>query len=37
MTGPRNNPGLSMRDLLGIRDANEKAEDERQKSREKTT
>jgi len=26
-----------MKDLLGIRDANEKLEEERQKSREKTT
>jgi serine/threonine-protein kinase SRPK3 len=37
VAGGKGNPSLSMKDLLGIRDANEKLEEERQKSREKTT
>ena len=38
MIGPsRTNTGMSMKDLLGIKDDDEKAEDEKQKAREKTT
>ena len=35
--GPKAGGALSMKDVLGIKDANEKAEDEQQKAREKTT
>ncbi len=36
MAGLKASAGLSMKDLLGIQDA-ERAEDERQKARDKTT